>query len=94
MGSIKQPKQLSSDTEQVPPKGKPPIQKLTRAYRDLVFPNMKNIVIFSESMVKRLKINIFNLQICGDKVYLKLSLVQKQTNLLFVCVMQQLFIME
>ena len=61
MGSIKLPKQLSSDTEQVPPKGKPPIQKLTRAYRDLVFPNMKNIVIFSESMVKRLKINIFDL---------------------------------
>ena len=71
--SVKQPKPRPSNTELIPPKRQSPVQKVTNSYADLVSPKMKNVVIFSDSMVNRLKMKLFNSYIHGGKVYLKAS---------------------
>ena len=71
--SVEQPKPRPSNTELIPPKRQSPVQKVTHSYADLVSPKMKNVVIFSDSMVNRLKMKQFNSYIHGGKVYLKAS---------------------
>ena len=69
--SVEQPKTGPSNTELIPPKRQSPFQKINNSYPDTVSPKMKSVVIFLDSMVKGLKMEQFNSQIHGGKVYLK-----------------------
>ena len=69
--SAEQLKPGTSNTELIPPKQQSPVQKITNSYADIASPKMKNVVIFSDSMVKGLKMKQFNSHIHGGKVYLK-----------------------
>ena len=47
------------------------MKKVTNSYADIVSPKMKNVVIFSDSMVKGLTMKQINSHIHGGKAFLK-----------------------
>ena len=69
--SVEQPKPGPSNTELIPPKRQSPVQKIGNSDADILSPKMKNVVIFSDSMVKGLKIKQFNSHIHDVTIYLK-----------------------
>ena len=57
-------------------------QKITSIYAGIVSPKTINVVIFSDSVIKVLKMKQFNYHIYCRKVYQKSFPEQKKTNLI------------